>query len=89
MNVLKKLNQIESDKPYHGLPKLQLGYHEIFHFRESHGKYGRGVIVELRNEIIFLPQHLAERLDDKDIDELNNFYEAIFLFFGGFNEAKK
>lgn len=89
MNVLKKLNQVESDKPYQGLPNLKLGYHEIFLFRESHGKYGRSVIAELQYEIIFLPQYLAVKLDQKDIEELNECDEKIFLFFGGLDKKKK
>lgn len=82
MNVLKKLNQAESGKPYHGLVKLSHGYHEIDCFRVSVGKFGRSVIVELINEIIFQPQFIAEKLNDKDIDDLNSFNESIYLFFG-------
>lgn len=83
MNVLKKLNQTDSDKPYNGLSKLSLGYHKIVNFRESNGRYGRSVIVELKNEIIFLPKYLSEKLDEKDVDELNSSEEQMFLFFGG------
>lgn len=89
MNVLKKLNRVESDKPYNGLPKLSLGYHEIIRFRESNGKYGRSVIAELKSEIIFLPQYLTGKLNEKDISDLNSAEEQLFLFFGGRHSASK
>lgn len=89
MNVLKKLNQRDSDKPYHGLPKLSLGYHEIVNFRQSYGKYGKSVIAELKREIIFLPQYIVEKLDGKDIDELNESDETLYLFFGGRHKKNK
>lgn len=89
MDVLKKLNNLEADKPYHGLPKLSRGYHEIILFRTSHGKYGRSVIAELQREIIFLPQYLAGKLDEDDIEELNTCVEPLYLFFGGKNKINK
>lgn len=82
MNVLNKLNQV-SDKPYHGLPKLERGYHEIVGFRQSKGKYGDSVIAELKFEIIYLPQYIVEQLDRKDIEQLNKCEERLYLFFGG------
>lgn len=89
MNVLKKLQSINIEKPYHGLPKLKLGYHAIHSFRESNGRYGRGIIAELKNEIIFLPQYMVEKLDQEDIRELNDSDEKLFLFFGGRHATKK
>lgn len=89
MNVLKKLNQSETGKPYHGLPFLALGYHEIVHFRSSNGKYGKGVIAELKREIVFLPQYLVQKLDAKDIEELNGCEEPLYLYFGGRHEKNK
>lgn len=83
MNVLKKLNQLESSKPYHGLSKLSLGYHPIVRFRVSNGKFGRSVIAELMREVIFLPQYLTEKLEDKDVEDLNDCVEGMFLYFGG------
>lgn len=87
MNVLKKLNHVQEDsstsKPYHGLPKLPVGYHEIVCFRESVGKFGRSVIAELDKQIIFLPKNMAEKLDENDIATLNSSAEKLFLFFGG------
>lgn len=89
MNALKKLSENISDKPYHGFTKLQHGYHKIIKFRESHGKYGRSVIVELKKEIIFLPQYLVEQLNEEDIAELNACDENLYLFFGGCKKKKK
>lgn len=89
MNALKKLNQVESNKPYFGLPKLSKGYHKIDCFRVSIGKFGRSVIAELKSEIIFLPQFISEKLNEKDIDELNSYKEPLYLFFGGLHKVKK
>lgn len=89
MNVLKKLNQVKSNKPYNGLPNLSRGYHKIDCFRESVGKFGRSVIAELKNEIIFLPQFISEKLNEKDIGELNSSEEPLYLFFGGLHKINK
>lgn len=89
MNVLKKLNSVETSKPYNGLTKLSLGYHEIVSFKTSNGKYGKSVIAELNDEIIYLPQYLAEKLNEKDIDELNACEKTLFLYFGGRHDKNK
>lgn len=89
MNVLKKLNQIESNKPYNGLPKLALGYHEVDCFRVSNGKFGRSVVAELEKEIIFLPQFISEKLNEKDIEELNDCEEPLYIHFGGLHKTKR
>lgn len=83
MNVIKKLNQVESEKPYHRFSKLSIGYHEIVLFRIIHGRYGQSVIAELENEVIFLPSYLGKKLDENDISELNACEEQIYLYFGG------
>lgn len=89
MNALKKLSEVISDKPYYGFTKLPHGYHKIVEFRQSHGKYGRSVIAELKKEILFLPQYLVEKLDEEDIDELNESEENLYLFFGGSKKKDK
>lgn len=89
MNALKKMNQAESAKPYFGLPKLSLGYHEIVLFRESNGRFGRSIIAELKSEIIFLPQYLTDKLEEKDIEELNACEESLYLYFGGKHKKNK
>lgn len=89
MDVLKKLNEPESNKSYYGLPKLALGYHRIVFIRESQGKYGRSVIVELDHEIIFLPSFMAGKLDENDIKSLNTMKEKLYLYFGGRHKKKQ
>lgn len=89
MEVLKKLNSTSSDKPYHGFPKLKHGYHHVQSFRESTGRYGRGIIAELKKEIIFLPQYMVEKVDAEDIRQLNDSEEKIYLYFGGKCKSKK
>lgn len=94
MEVLKKLNQSHSqlessNKPYYGLSKLSHGYHEIDCFRITNGKYGRSIIVELKGEIIFLPQYIVEKLNENDIEELNKFKEPLYLYFGGKHKKNK
>lgn len=86
MNVLKKLKQ--TDKPYFGLPKLSLGYHKVIGFSVSEGIYGRSVIAELEDEIIFLPRNLSDKLNNEDIVELNKSEVSVYLFFGGKHENK-
>lgn len=89
MNALIKLSEDITDKPYYGFTKLRRGYHKIVKFRQSYGKYGRRIIAELKKEIIFLPQYLAEKLDKEDIEELNESEETLYLFFGGCKKRKK
>lgn len=90
MDVLKKLNNAEPGKPYHGLSKLSLGYHKIVCFRTSPGKFGENnVIAELQKEIIFLPQYLAVQLTAEDLKKLNECDETLFIYFGGLHEEKK
>lgn len=87
--MLKKLNSDTAEKPYHGLPKLERGYHEVVVFRESNGRYGRGIIAELKEEIIFLPQYMVEKLDAEDLRELNDSEEKMYLYFGGRHPTKR
>lgn len=89
MNVLKKLSEAASGKPYHGFAKLKTGYHEVLFFRISVGKYGRSVVAELENEVIFLPQFISEKITESDIDDLNTSKEKLFLFFGGKHDTNK
>lgn len=89
MNVLKKLNSGSAGKPYYGLPKLERGYHEVLTFRESHGRYGRAIIAELKEEIIFLPQYMVEQLDQEDLRELNDSSEQLYIYFGGKHSTKR
>lgn len=89
MEVLKKLHKAENSKPYYGMSKLDIGYHEIVRFRISNGKFGKSVIAELKREVIYLPQYLTEKLNDKDVEDLNNCAMKLFLYFGGRHEKNK
>lgn len=89
MNVLKKLNSMDEEKPYHGFGKLKEGYHEVLSFRSCTNKYGKNVICELSDQIIFLPRYLSDQIDEKDLKDLNSFTRKLYLYFGGRNEEKK
>lgn len=89
MNALKKLKANNREKPYFGWPKLSHGYHEIFAFSEENGRYGRGISVELKNEKLFRPQYMVEKLDEEDIRELKDTENRLYLYFGGKHAAKK
>ena len=90
MNVLNMLNEVELNKifkPYKPWP-ISHGFHKIFGFRVRDGMYGRSVIAELENEIVYLPQYLSRKLSDEDVDSLNTCEEPIYLYFGGKNKEK-
>lgn len=90
MDVLKKLASKNSDqKPYYGFAKLAIGYHKISCFRESHGEYGKNVVVELEKEIVFLPKYLCEKISGRDLEKLNECEETLYLFFGGRKKERK
>lgn len=89
MDVLQKLDGAEFEKPYFGFTLLARGYHKIVNFREAAGKYGRTVVAELEDEIVFLPQYLSQKLDEEDIEKLNANKESLYLYFGGWQEEKK
>lgn len=89
MNALKKLELDSREKPYYGWPKLKHGYHEIFSFNDVNGRYGRGISVDLKDERIYLPQYMVEKLDEEDVRELNDSTEKLFLFFGGRHPVKQ
>lgn len=100
MNALAKLQQVSFDdsKPYHGFAKLPIGYHKILCFRTVKNKFTKkvnnesekSILVELTNEVVFLPQYFANRLNNEDIAELNSIAnDAVYLYFGGRREANK
>lgn len=60
MDILEQLDQVE---PYNGFVKLAIGYHSIERFREVKNRFvkkegapGKTILVELKNEVVFLPQ---------------------------------
>lgn len=96
MEVLKKL---QSSKPYHGFCNLSIGYHSIKEFRFVKNKYAKkhdgstkSILVELANEVLFLPQHFNQKINQSELEELNSCIkkgEAIFLYFGGKEDQSK
>lgn len=50
----------------------------------------RILLVELKDEVLFLPQYFAEKFDDDDskVDVLNNDGIKKFMYFGGKNAFK-
>lgn len=91
MSALKKL---EETKPYYGFTKLRVGFHQIKLFRTVKNKFEKkddvkSIMIELEDQVIFLPQYFRQKIYDLDICELNsciNKNEDIFLHFGGKNE---
>lgn len=92
MSALQKLTSV-NNKPYNGFTKLSEGFHEIVCFRATKNKFAKkgegsskSIIVELKDEIVFLPQYFGTKISESDIKELNASKEKIFLYFGGKNE---
>lgn len=93
MDTLKKIQNIKTGKPYNGFSVLSKGYHEIIFFRLVKNKYGdeggKTILVELKNEVLFLPQYFTSLLNEEDIDNLNKCNETMYLYFGGKKEKSK
>lgn len=80
-------------KPYFGFSKLQIGNHEIFSFRfvknKLYNKYPenpgseRSLMVELKDQVLFLPEYIGSQFDEAKIVELNNDGVKKYMFFGG------
>lgn len=98
------LSGFNSSKPYNGFKNLKLGYYKIESFRlvknkmynennEAHAKnkLKRVLLVELKDQVLFLPEYFAVPLNDDDakVDELNNDGIQKYLFFGGIRPANK
>lgn len=96
MEVLKKLEEVRPNKPYHGFGKLSIGFHRIECFRVVKNKFGKkgdgsnkSILVELCEEVLFLPQYFWGNLTEDDIKSLNasiNGKENVYLYFGGKHE---
>lgn len=96
MNALKKLREVQPNKPYHGFAKLDNGFFRIHSFKIVNNKFGkkkdgsgRSILVELKEEVLFLPQYFLQKLTPDDITELNTSIddgEEIWLYFGGRHE---
>lgn len=97
MDVLKKLEEVKPNKPYNGFGKLCIGFHLIISFRFVKNKFGKkgdgsnkSILVELKDEVLFLPQYFCQKLSKEDIRVLNSSIESkenVYLFFGGKQES--
>lgn len=91
-SALSKLQQVSDVKPYYGFTKLDIGHHEILSFRLVKNKFAKKddckktILVELNEQIVFLPKYFTEQIKESDIDELNADGEKKFLYFGGKRE---
>lgn len=99
MDVLKKLEAVNPNKPYLGFAKLKNGFHEIVCFRITKNKFGKktdgsnkSILVELLQEVLFLPQYFWSKLTEADINVLNSCIEngsKVYLYFGGKHEQSR
>lgn len=91
----KVLKKLEENKPYHGFSKLNIGFHQIKLFRTVKNKFDKkddvkSILVELEDQVVFLPQYLRQKISDSDMSELNSCIdnaEDMYLHFGGKNES--
>lgn len=98
-SALAKLEKAGSgggpSKPYYGFGKLSIGYYEIESFRLVRNKFkndglrGKTILVELKNQVIFLPEYFMEEFSEDDVLELNRDGQKKFLYFGGRRENSK
>lgn len=94
MSALQKLQQVAETKPYNGFSKLPIGHHEIIGFRLIKNKFAKKdeckktILVELKDQIVFLPKHFSTNIEEVDITNLNSDGEMKYLFFGGRRENK-
>lgn len=102
-SALSKLQEVTTSKPYRGYACLAKGYHQICDFRVVKNKFsneddnektsknkGKSILVELKSEVVFLPQYFTNQFDEDDINELNSSSaENMFLYFGGQREGKR
>lgn len=92
MNKLSGNKYGSPSKPYYGLSKMDKGYYKICSFRTVKNRYADGetcVLVELINEVIFLPKYLAADLNEEDITSLNTDGVTKYLYFGGKRSENK
>lgn len=90
-----------SGKPYIGFSKLPHGYYEVFKFRFVRNKNYRPeakdpglpriILVELNDQVLFLPQYFARDFNDDDekLDKLNTDGIKKYLYFGGKREENQ
>lgn len=92
--ALELLKSVGAGKPYYGFKDLAIGNHKIELFRFVKNKnydskdpksLPRVILVELADQILFLPEYFAAILEDDDekINELNSDGIDKYLSFGG------
>lgn len=82
-NPLAKIKNIS--KPYKGFTNLKIGYHRIDQFRLVKNKFSeseKSLLIELANEVVYMPQYYANCIEESDIPDLNGD-ERSYLYFGG------
>lgn len=101
MSVLKKCLLKKLNKPYFGFGKLAIGNHKIEGFKVVKNKYAKknkvdnnstSIMVELYEEILYLPPYFRTKLSDADVDDLNKCIsenENVYLHFGGKQKDSK
>lgn len=92
MNVFEKLQQIGAEKPYNGFKKMSIGYHKILRFRTVSSKFAdSSVLVELKNEVLYLPNYFTENLTEDELKELTKpiVGDGYYLYFGGERKRTK
>lgn len=99
MSAIAKIQMIGVSKPYYGFATLSIGYHEIVRFRlvknkfvkkdASESEQKKSILLELKDEVVFLPQYFMDNLSEDDIINLNSAEERMYLYFGGRREGSK
>lgn len=96
MNALQKLQHSFAlkTKPYYGFSKLPLGYHEIICFHSVKNKFAKKdeckktVLIELKDQVVYLPKYFAEDITEDDVTILNSDGEIKYLYLGGKRENR-
>lgn len=87
------VNPFEEPKPYYGFTNLEIGNYEIFDFKFVKNRFAvndpnvppRIVLVELADQVLFLPTYITIKFDDDDtlLEAINNDGIRRFLCFKG------
>lgn len=93
--------EFDSSKPYRGFTELPHGKYRIVRFKLVKNKFAKGdkgsedsprsstaVMVELEDQVLFLPQHLARRFQENpgSMREINTSDITFYLYFGGMRD---
>lgn len=89
------ISGIGASKPYNGFSNLEHGFYKIEKFRLVKNKMYKAdaeipklkriLLVELEEEVLFLPEYFAVNFNDDEakVEELNNDGITKYLYFGG------